>query len=625
MILAFAIHMTLAQTSFDRGDVEKQPTETEKMRIRYMATYFASSQVSPSVVPNAKLVLPYGACTPGEYYPSPNSCEEYFQCDNDVLVAFKCPGGSHWDRTHRVCNHAEFAGCELVGEDGFDANEVDDGEFAVVGSQDDILSSATTPDPPPSTPPSTTPPPPTTTTTAKPTETTAAAVVPSEEASVPEAPAIQPADDTGMKVVCYFTNWAWYRPGLGKYVPEDIDPDLCTHINYGFAVLDKVKLIIKIHDSWADVDNEFFKRVAAMKKKGSKVLLALGGWNDSLGDHYHRLVKSKSARKNFIEEALKFIQKYDFDGLDLDWEYPVCWQTKCRDDAKSDKQDFLSLVIELKDVFKPHGLMVTAALSPNPKIIDLAYDLKELNKHLDLFNIMTYDYYGAWDKQTGHHSPLKHHPNHTHPEFSAETTMRHYAEGGVDKSKLVMGMPTYGRMFTVKDQSENFIGAKASAGNAGEFTRSPGFTSYYEICRYIQKDGYKVVRDEENRMGPYAFKGNQWVGYEDVESIRVKSEYIQKEGYGGGMIWALDLDDFNGFFCGQGRYPLLSEINRVLRGYKYRSSGTRQVPSKYVLYQPAIQQLPYQQPQLQQLAVQQPLTYVHSQSPLRHFYTFSYY
>lgn len=57
------------------------------------------------------------------------------------------------------------------------------------------------------------------------------------------------------KVVCYFTNWAWYRQGKGKYLPEDIDSDLCTHIIYGFAVLDFSNLIIKAHDSWADFDN----------------------------------------------------------------------------------------------------------------------------------------------------------------------------------------------------------------------------------------------------------------------------------------------------------------------------------------------------------------------------------
>ena len=52
-----------------------------------------------------------------------------------------------------------------------------------------------------------------------------------------------------------FTNWAWYRPGAGKYIPEDIDPSLCTHVVYGFAVLDTDRLVLKPHDKWADIDN----------------------------------------------------------------------------------------------------------------------------------------------------------------------------------------------------------------------------------------------------------------------------------------------------------------------------------------------------------------------------------
>lgn len=56
------------------------------------------------------------------------------------------------------------------------------------------------------------------------------------------------------------------------------------------------------------------------------MLLALGGWNDSAGDKYSRLVNNRSARKKFIAHAVEFLEKYDFDGLDLDWEYPVCWQ-----------------------------------------------------------------------------------------------------------------------------------------------------------------------------------------------------------------------------------------------------------------------------------------------------------
>lgn len=158
---------------------------------------------------------------------------------------------------------------------------------------------------------------------------------------------LQPDDK--FKMICYFTNWAWYRQEGGKFLPEDIDPDLCTHVLYGFAVLDGSQLTIKPHDSWADIDNskyrdtlhtifpfspciivlsflEFYERVAALKSKGIKVLMAIGGWNDSAGNKYSRLVNSPSARQRFVTNVIQFIEKYEFQGLDLDWEYPVCWQ-----------------------------------------------------------------------------------------------------------------------------------------------------------------------------------------------------------------------------------------------------------------------------------------------------------
>lgn len=66
--------------------------------------------------------------------------------------------------------------------------------------------------------------------------------------------------------------------------------------------------------------------MVAQKRHGTKVTLAIGGWNDSAGDKYSRLVNDPAARKKFTTHVVEFIEKYGFDGLDLDWEYPVCWQ-----------------------------------------------------------------------------------------------------------------------------------------------------------------------------------------------------------------------------------------------------------------------------------------------------------
>jgi chitinase len=73
---------------------------------------------------------------------------------------------------------------------------------------------------------------------------------------------------------------------------------------------------------------EFYEKVAAYKAKGLKVLVAIGGWNDSAGDKYSRLVNNPGARARFISYVTDFIEKHNFDGLDLDWEYPKCWQVK---------------------------------------------------------------------------------------------------------------------------------------------------------------------------------------------------------------------------------------------------------------------------------------------------------
>lgn len=83
---------------------------------------------------------------------------------------------------------------------------------------------------------------------------------------------------------------------------------------------------IDIQNNHLHLFTEFYEKVVALKRHGVKVLLGLGGWNDSAGDKYSRLVNSPSARRTFIVHALDFIEQFEFDGLDLDWEYPKCWQ-----------------------------------------------------------------------------------------------------------------------------------------------------------------------------------------------------------------------------------------------------------------------------------------------------------
>ncbi|CAL4078276.1 unnamed protein product [Meganyctiphanes norvegica] len=392
-------------------------------------------------------------------------------------------------------------------------------------------------------------------------------LTPCRAANCPPCPTPGPTPEGVYKVVCYFTNWAWYRPGIGKYTPDEIDPTLCTHIVYGFAVLDPSNQIIKSHDPWADIDNEFYKKVTDYKSRGIKVTLAIGGWTDSADDKYSSLVNNPAARAKFVAHVVEYVMDHNFDGLDLDWEYPVCWQVDCSRGPSSDKEGFANLVKELSAAFKPKGLLLSAAVSPSKKVVDAGYDVPVLSNYMDWIAVMTYDFHGQWDKKTGHNAPMYHHPESNENTFNVDYAIKYWIKKGAAKNKLVVGMPLYGQSFTINDPSNTGLNSPASSGGtAGEFTRAAGMLAYYEICEKVRQ-GWKVVQDPKGRMGPYAYSGNQWVSYDDAAMIKMKSQYIRDEGLAGGMVWALDFDDFTNR-CGQGKNPLLKAIKNVLGSSK---------------------------------------------------------
>lgn len=67
--------------------------------------------------------------------------------------------------------------------------------------------------------------------------------------------------------------------------------------------------------------------------------MALGGWNDSEGDKYSRLVNDPDARSRFVRHAVEFLEEFDFDGLDLDWEYPKCWQVRLHKEKANEENE----------------------------------------------------------------------------------------------------------------------------------------------------------------------------------------------------------------------------------------------------------------------------------------------
>ncbi|XP_060700994.1 acidic mammalian chitinase-like [Hemiscyllium ocellatum] len=359
------------------------------------------------------------------------------------------------------------------------------------------------------------------------------------------------------RLVCYFTNWAQYRPGAGKYTVDNVDPCLCTHLIYAFAGMKDNQITTF---EWND--RTLYHTFNSLKNKNAnlKTLLSIGGWNFGT-QKFTAMVSSAETRQIFIKSVINFLRGYGFDGLDIDWEYP----------GSQVKHLFTLLAQEMVAAFEAEGkstgrprLLLSAAVPAGLAIIDSSYEVPELGKTLDFFNVMTYDFTGSGSPKTGENSPLFPLPNsksYANVHFNVDYAMKIWIDKGAPAEKLNVGFATYGHTF-ILTTSETGIGAPAGGpAPAGKYTKQSGVLSYYEICTFL-KDG--TMKWDAPQMVPYGYKGNVWVGYDNVQSFKDKVEWLKKNNYGGAMVWTLGMDDFSGSFCDEGPYPLMNALHTGL-------------------------------------------------------------
>lgn len=151
----------------------------------------------------------------------------------------------------------------------------------------------------------------------------------------------------------------------------------------------------------------------------------------------------------------------------------------------------LSLYLELREAFEAEAqevkkprLLLSAAVPVGPDNIKSGYDVPAVASYLDFINVMAYDFHGKWERETGHNAPL--YSPSSDSEWQKQLSVDHasklWMKLGAPKEKLVIGMPTYGRTFTLSNSKKFGVHAPASGGGKeGKYTKEGGFLAYYEV------------------------------------------------------------------------------------------------------------------------------------------------
>ncbi|KAJ4142851.1 hypothetical protein NW754_010290 [Fusarium falciforme] len=339
------------------------------------------------------------------------------------------------------------------------------------------------------------------------------------------------------RVVGYYEGWAKNRP-CNVFWPEQIPTGLYTHINFAFATIDPKTF--KVGPS-AQSDIALIKRLMLLKKKDPdlKIFVAIGGWafNDPgpTATTFSDLAASVPRQKIFMQSLISFMSTYGFDGVDLDWEYPV---DKDRFGREVDFDNFPKFMSRLKATLDSANKGLTITIPASYWYLQ-HFDIVKLAKSVDFFNIMSYDLHGLWDqdkKWTG--SYLNAHTNLTEIDLALDLLWRN----DIDPGQVVLGLGFYGRAFTAANKSCMEPGCMfASGGERGDCSREVGVLLNSEIDAIVKKHSItpKLYRREAVKVATW---GDQWVAYDDEETFKLKSEFAQSRCLGRLMVWAISHD-----------------------------------------------------------------------------------
>lgn len=352
------------------------------------------------------------------------------------------------------------------------------------------------------------------------------------------------------EVIGYFANWQIYARG-GAFAPEAIDYTNYTILNYSFFQTDEAGNITGT-DPWADTillrgkvdwgkpQPAYYANTSLIDYAhlwGIKVLPVMGGW--TLSDAFPKMAASQKSRANFAHNCVNLIKTYQFDGIDIDWEYPTY---EPHGGTPADKKNFTLLMQAIRDSIDNYGkqigqeFILTAAFGANKVNMEgIEYD--KIKDILDYINLMTYDYSGSWSEESNHSAPLYSAEKDSlgSLDWSFRTLTEDY---GVPAHKINVGTGFYGRTYKCVTD----VYQKGHCGVDKEtFPIYNGNPMYWRIIE--EAENYEEKWDESAQMS-YMInkKDSSFISFENEKVVRMKANYVLKKKAAGLIIWDISGD-----------------------------------------------------------------------------------
>jgi chitinase len=360
-----------------------------------------------------------------------------------------------------------------------------------------------------------------------------------------------------MRVVGYLASWGVRTKGAAI---ADLPAKHLTHIFYAFAEIGHDGSVILGNpciDVGACGNGSPLPRTAGgnfgelRRLKGRyphlKLTISVGGWGGSA--RFSDAALTDPARRRFAQSAIDlFIRRWPglFDGIDIDWEFPVQGGLKGNVERPEDKQNFTLLLAELRRELDAQGRVddkhyeLTIAASARPSEI-ANLEIARLVPLLDFINVMTYDYHTG-GTIAHFNAPLFAAAHDPTPELTVDASMRAFRAGGVPPEKLLVGIPFFARAYGgVANVNDGLL--QRAPTPPKNWRESDGDWRRLAATR-LRDTRYKRYWEPSARV-PWLYdaaSGN-WISYDDPESVRAKVDYMRDQGLGGVVIWELGADD----------------------------------------------------------------------------------